>query len=99
MFDTRAIKAARARVVKAQEKLAALTAQRKEFPRDCRGCGKGIPQGSRGRPREWCDECRGGEKWREVRRAIALRSYHATQEAWRRRERYRADAEGDAGEV
>jgi hypothetical protein len=48
----------------------------RERRRECRGCGKGVPQGSRGRPPEWCERCRGGPKWRAVRRAVALKSYH-----------------------
>ena len=39
--------------------------------RKCRGCAKELVHGSRGRPPEWCKECR-----KMARRMQALASYH-----------------------
>jgi hypothetical protein len=45
-------------------------------PNQCRGCGMELLQGGRGRPPEWCDKCKGGPKWLDVKRQTALRSYY-----------------------
>ncbi len=49
-------------------------------PNRCRGCDRELLQGGRGRPPEWCQECRGGEKYLANKRAIALTSYHKGRE-------------------
>lgn len=52
-------RAARA-LLKAQERFADLSEKAKIAPTECRGCGVPLPHGRRGRPKVWCDECRGG---------------------------------------
>jgi hypothetical protein len=49
-------------------------------PNRCRGCDKELLQGGRGRPPEWCSECRGGPKYRAHKNALALTSYHKCRE-------------------
>ena len=53
------VRAARA-LLKAQGRFTSLQVAAQAAPTECRGCGVALQHGRRGRPKVWCDECRGG---------------------------------------